>query len=112
MCCLYLFFSKNFFLESVIDKESDLLELLCLCVDLIVDILEMFVYELVEMLCIWLLGKCECELMMVFEFFGFKYGILIDVDYVFDVCFLFNLYWDLKLCFMIGFDKLVVVFFD
>lgn len=50
--------------------------------------------------------------MMVFEFFGFKYGILIDVDYVFDVCFLFNLYWDLKLCLMIGLDKLVVVFFD
>lgn len=109
---LYSFFSKNLSLESVIDKESDLLEFLRSRADLIVDILEMFVYELVEMLRIRLLGKRERELIMVFEFFGFKYGIFIDVDYVFDVRFLSNSYWDSKLRLMIGFDKFVVAFFD
>lgn len=64
------------------------------------------------MLRIRLLGKRERELIMVFEFFGFKYGIFIDVDYVFDVRFLSNSYWDSKLRLMIGFDKFVVAFFD
>lgn len=109
---LYSFFSKNLSLESVIDKESDLLEFLRSRADLIVDISEMFVYELVEMLRIRLLGKRERELIMVFEFFGFKYGIFIDVDYVFDVRFLSNSYWDSKLRLMTGFDKFVVAFFD
>ncbi len=34
-----------------------------------------------------LLGKRERELTMVFESFGFKHGIPIDADYVFDVRF-------------------------
>lgn len=37
--------------------------------------------------------------------FGFKYGILIDVDLVFDVCFLLNLYYIDKMCLLIGFDE-------
>lgn len=37
-----------------------------------------------------LLGKRERELTMVFESFGFKHGIPIDADYVFDVRFLPN----------------------
>lgn len=104
--------SKNLLLESAIDKESDLLELLRLRADLIVDTLEMFVYELAEMLRTRLLGKRERELTMVFEFFGFKHGIFIDADYVFDVRFLLNLHWDLKLRLMTGLDKPVAAFFD
>ncbi len=50
----------------------------------------MSVHELAEMLRTRLLGKRERELTMVFESFGFKHGIPIDADYVFDVRFLPN----------------------
>lgn len=74
--------------------KSDLLEPLRSRADLIVDTSEMSVHELAEMLRTRLLGKRERELTMVFESFGFKHGIPIDADYVFDVRFLPNPHWD------------------
>ena len=59
-----------------------------------------------------LLGKRERELTMVFESFGFKHGIPIDADYVFDVRFLPNPHWDPKLRPMTGLDKPVAAFLD
>ena len=97
--------SKNLSLESAIDKESDLLEPLRSRADLIVDTSEMSVHELAEMLRTRLLGKRERELTMVFESFGFKHGIPIDADYVFDVRFLPNPHWDPKLRPMTGLDR-------
>lgn len=101
--------SKNLSLESAIDEESDLLEPLRSRADLIVDTSEMSVHELAEMLRTRLLGKRERELTMVFESFGFKHGIPIDADYVFDVRFLPNPHWDPKLRPMTGLDKPVVL---
>lgn len=37
--------------------------------------------------------------------FGFKYGVFIDVDLVFDVCFLLNFYYIDYMCFKIGFEE-------
>lgn len=72
----------------------------------------MSVHELAEMLRTRLLGKRERELTMVFESFGFKHGIPIDADYVFDVRFLPNPHWDPKLRPMTGLDKPVASFLD
>ena len=104
--------SKNLSLESAIDEESDLLEPLRSRADLIIDTSEMSVHELAEMLRTRLLGKRERELTMVFESFGFKHGIPIDADYVFDVRFLPNPHWDPKLRPMTGLDKPVASFLD
>lgn len=104
--------NKNLSLESAIDKESELLEPLRSNADLIVDTSEMSVHELVEILRTRLLGKRERELTMLFESFGFKYGIPIDADYVFDVRFLPNPYWDPKLRSISGLDKPVAAFLD
>ncbi|VEC83390.1 glmZ(sRNA)-inactivating NTPase [Raoultella ornithinolytica] len=104
--------SKNLSLESAIDEESALLEPLRSRADLIVDTSEMSVHELAEMLRTRLLGKRERELTMVFESFGFKHGIPIDADYVFDVRFLPNPHWDPKLRPMTGLDKPVAAFLD
>lgn len=79
--------ARNLSLESAIDEESDLLEPLRSRADLIIDTSEMSVHELAEMLRARLLGKRERELTIVIESFGFKYGIPIDADYVFDVRF-------------------------
>ncbi|KAB7899039.1 RNase adapter RapZ [Rouxiella sp. S1S-2] len=104
--------SKNLSLESAIDQEAELLEPLRSSADLIIDTSEMSVHELAEMLRTRLLGKRERELTMVFESFGFKHGIPIDADYVFDVRFLPNPHWDPKLRPMTGLDKPVAAFLD
>lgn len=104
--------TKNLSLEMAIDTESDLLEPLRSRADLIIDTSEMSVHELAEMLRTRLLGKRERELTMVFESFGFKHGIPIDADYVFDVRFLPNPHWDPKLRPMTGLDRPVAAFLD
>ncbi len=73
----------------MIDKESDLLEPLRSCADLIVDTSEMSVHALAEMLRTRLSkANAKRELSISIESFGFKHGnIPIDADYVFDVRF-------------------------
>lgn len=100
----------NLSLESAIEKEGDLLEPLRSRADLLIDTSEMSVHELAEMLRARLLGKRERELTIVFESFGFKHGLPIDADYVFDVRFLPNPHWDPKLRPMTGLDKPVAAF--
>ncbi|MGL5187889.1 MAG: RNase adapter RapZ [Plesiomonas shigelloides] len=102
--------SQSLSLESAIDTENELLEPLRSRADLVIDTSEMSVHELAEMLRSRLLGKRERELTMVFESFGFKHGIPIDSDYVFDVRFLPNPHWDPKLRPMTGLDKPVAAF--
>lgn len=104
--------NQNLSLESAIDAESILLEPLRSRADLVIDTSEMSVHELAEILRSRLLGKRERELTMVFESFGFKHGIPIDADYVFDVRFLPNPHWDPKLRPMTGLDKPVAAFLD
>ncbi|SES90914.1 RNase adapter RapZ [Thorsellia anophelis] len=100
----------NLSLESAIEKEGELLEPLRSQADLLIDTSEMSVHELAEMLRARLLGKRERELTIVFESFGFKHGLPIDADYVFDVRFLPNPHWDPKLRPMTGLDKPVAAF--
>lgn len=102
--------TQNLSLENAIDKENDLLEPLRSHADLIIDTTEMSVHELAEMLRERLLGKKSRDLTIVFESFGFKYGIPISADYVFDVRFLPNPHWDPKLRPMTGLDKPVAAF--
>ena len=47
---------------------------------------------------------------MVFQSFGFKYGIPLDADYVFDVRFLPNPHWEPALRPMTGLDNPVIEF--
>ncbi|UVK78079.1 MAG: RNase adaptor protein [Sodalis sp. Fse] len=104
--------NHNLSLEKAIDKENVLLEPLRSRADLVIDTSKMSVHELTEMLRTRLLGKRERELTMVFESFGYKHGIPIDADYVFDVRFLPNPHWDPKLRPMTGLDKPVAAFLD
>ncbi|MGP1931377.1 MAG: RNase adapter RapZ [Arsenophonus sp. ET-YP4-MAG3] len=104
--------SKNLSLECAIDEENNLLEPLRLRADLVINTSEMSVHELAEILRARLLGKRERELTIVFESFGFKHGIPIDADYVFDVRFLPNPHWDPKLRYMTGLDRPVAAFLN
>lgn len=101
---------KKLPLEIAINSESNLLEPLRSRANFIIDTSEMSVHELAEILRMRLLGRRTRELTIVFESFGFKNGIPINADYVFDVRFLPNPYWDPKLQSMTGLDEPVASF--
>ena len=103
---------KNMTLEAAIDIERELLEPLFQHADLVIDTTHISTHELAEKLRQFLRGKSEKELNIVFESFGFKYGIPLDADYVFDVRFLPNPHWDPQLRPMTGLDEPVIDFLN
>ncbi|WMY94752.1 MAG: RNase adapter RapZ [Arsenophonus sp.] len=104
--------NQNLSLENAIDAEKKILESLRSRADLIIDTSDMSVHGLAEILRAHLLGKKNREITMVFESFGFKYGIPIDADYVFDVRFLPNPHWNPKLRQMTGLDLPIADFLN
>ena len=101
---------KDLSLEDAIDEEQTMLEPLVQHANLIIDTATLSTHELAERLRQFLRGKSDKELKMVFESFGFKYGVPLDADYVFDVRFLPNPHWDPALRPMTGLDKPVADF--
>ena len=99
-------------LEAAIDKEDELLEPIRARSDMIVDTTNMSVHELAEVLRERMLGRKNKDLTIIVESFGFKYGIPLSADYVFDVRFLPNPHWDPKLRPLTGLDKPVAEFLD
>lgn len=97
-------------LELAVEQERILLGSIRASADLIIDTSQMSVHELAEMLRERLNGKRERSLSILFESFGFKHGLPIDADYVFDVRFLPNPHWDPELSLLTGLDKPVINF--
>ena len=103
---------KNMTLAAGLDIERELLEPIFQHADLVIDTTHISTHELAEKLRQFLRGKSEKELNIVFESFGFKYGIPLDADYVFDVRFLPNPHWDPQLRPMTGLDEPVIDFLN
>ena len=80
-------------LDEAIREETHLLSPLSSSADLRVDTTNLSIHDLSELIKTRVLGKKESELVMVFESFGFKYGISKDADFVFDARFLPNPHW-------------------
>ena len=97
-------------LEAAIDEEQIYLEPLVQHANLIIDTGTLSTHELAERLRQFLRGQGEKELQIVVGSFGFKYGIPLDADYVFDVRFLPNPHWDPSLRPMTGLDEPVMEF--
>ena len=57
-------------------------------------------------------GKEKQELIIVFQSFGFKYGLPSDADYVFDVRFLPNPHWEPALRPLTGLDAPIHSFLE
>jgi UPF0042 nucleotide-binding protein len=57
-------------------------------------------------------GRKDQELALLFQSFGFKHGVPLDSDYVFDVRCLPNPYWDTSLRKYVGTDKPVIEFLE
>ena len=104
--------SKDLSLEAAIDAEYQQLELLVQHANLIIDTTHISTHTLAERLREFLRGNTDKELKIIVESFGFKYGIPLDADYVFDVRFLPNPHWDPELRPMTGLDAPVADFLN
>ncbi|MDF7670439.1 RNase adapter RapZ [Orbaceae bacterium ESL0721] len=92
-------------LEESIDLEGRYLEPLKAHADLIINTDDLSVHQLSDTLRLRVLGKKERDLTIIFESFGFKYGLPTDADFVFDVRFLPNPHWDPSLRPLTGLDE-------
>lgn len=105
--------SKEFkSLEEAISNEQQILEEIKINADLYIDTDELTVHQLAETIRERVLGKKSSRMVMVFESFGFKYGLPKDADYVFDVRFLPNPHWEPSLREYTGLDKPVQIYLE
>ena len=97
--------NQKYSLEEAIDLEETYLEPLKSHASLMINTDNLSVHELSTILRTRVLGKKERELTMIFESFGFKHGLPVDADFVFDVRFLPNPHWDIYLRPLTGLDE-------
>ncbi|MCO6549712.1 MAG: RNase adapter RapZ [Gilliamella sp.] len=97
--------NQHYSLEEAIDLEEKYLEPLKSNASLVINTDDLSVHELSDILRSRILGKKERELTFIFESFGFKHGLPIDADFVFDVRFLPNPHWEVNLRPLTGLDK-------
>ncbi|NRA84041.1 MAG: RNase adapter RapZ [Gammaproteobacteria bacterium] len=99
-------------LSEAVNQEKALLHQLSEIADIKFDTGDLTIYQLSDLLKERVLGKKSNELVVVFESFGFKYGLPRDVDFVFDVRFLPNPHWEPALKPFTGLDRPVIEFFE
>ncbi|HDL4166129.1 TPA: RNase adapter RapZ [Mannheimia haemolytica] len=99
-------------LEGALDLEQKLLEPLVQNANYIINTSHLSSHELAENLRQILQGSTEKELKIIFQSFGFKYGLPADSDYVFDVRFLPNPHWNPELRPMTGLEQPVIDFLE
>lgn len=97
-------------LQEAIDKERDLLEPIASLADLQIDTSHLSIHQLYQLISERLIGKTESKMAILFQSFGYKYGLPADCDYVFDVRCLPNPYWLSELRAYTGKDEPVVNF--
>ncbi|ASP38740.1 RNase adaptor protein RapZ [Bacterioplanes sanyensis] len=84
-------------LAEAIAAEQQLLEPLANMADLTLDTTNMSVHELRSLIKLRVAERQNNDIAILFQSFGFKKGIPIDADYVFDVRNLPNPYWQMQL---------------
>jgi len=99
-------------LKEAIDRESDLLESICVMASLSIDTSRMSLHQLRDTIKNRLFDNIEKDLALQFQSFGYKNGVPLDADIVYDVRCLPNPYWDAKLRSLTGLDDAVVSYLD
>jgi UPF0042 nucleotide-binding protein len=100
--------SGDISLREAIASEQRLLEPISSAADLVIDTSHMGVHSLRELIRERIDRRREGRLSLMFESFGYKYGIPGDADYVFDVRSLPNPYWEHDLRRLNGRDAAVM----
>ncbi|WP_144823334.1 RNase adapter RapZ [Marinobacter piscensis] len=99
-------------LREAISSEKTLLEPLSRLSDLYINTKGLSMYELRDMVKQRVAGRKDQELALLFQSFGFKHGVPLDSDFVFDVRCLPNPYWDTRLRKFTGTDQPVIEFLE
>lgn len=99
-------------LKEAIEQESQLLEIVADHADLVIDTTELTLYQLRDLVKLRIAGKKSQEIALLFQSFGFKYGVPSDADFVFDVRCLPNPYWDQSLRAYTGLEDPVIEFLN
>ena len=94
-------------LRQAINMETELLEQIALLASLSIDTSNMSLHQLRENIKTRVVERDESGLALMFESFGYKYGVPIDADVVFDVRCLPNPYWEPALRPLTGLDTAV-----
>lgn len=99
-------------LSEAIKDEKVLLEPIARLADLHIDTSERSMYELREMVRERVVGRGAQQMALLVQSFGYKHGVPVDSDFVFDVRCLPNPYWDTRLRGYTGADEPVQTFLE
>ena len=99
-------------LKEAIDKESELLEAISVIASLSIDTSNMSLHQLRDTIKSRLIDNIDTGLALLFLSFGYKNGVPVDADIVYDVRCLPNPYWDTSLRSLTGLDGAVEAFLD
>lgn len=102
---------NNLSLSEAIILERTQLANIAGYADLRIDTSELSIHQLVNAITTAILGRPDKKLVIIFESFGFKNGIVKDADFVFDARFLPNPFWEESLRSCTGLDQPVKDFF-
>ncbi len=104
--------SQSLSLDQAIELEQEILMPLKAHADLVLNSSGQSLHDLSETIRMRVQGRDRKDLVMVFESFGFKYGLPSDADYVFDVRFLPNPHWEPALRPLTGLDAPIGAFLE
>ncbi len=96
---------KNMALDQAIAVEKKLLEPIASKSDLNINTSQLTPHQLADLVRERILGRKTGSMVIVFESFGFKYGVPAEADYMFDARFLPNPFWEEGLKPYNGLDK-------
>lgn len=94
-------------LHEAIEKEKRVLAPLVVTADYKIDTSKINIYELKDRISEWLAVGNRKQTTITIESFGFKNGVPIDADLMFDVRFLPNPYWESDIRHLNGKDKVI-----
>jgi UPF0042 nucleotide-binding protein len=101
---LHPLIKENMALDQAIALEKSLLEPISTNAGLYINTSQLTPHQLADLVRERILGKKTGAMVLVFESFGFKHGIPVDADYVFDARFLPNPFWEKALKGKTGMD--------
>lgn len=99
-------------LKEAIDKESELLEPISVLASLSIDTSNMSLHTLRDTVKTRVVENTDTGLALLFQSFGYKNGVPVDADIVYDIRCLPNPYWDTKLRPLTGLDQPVANYLD
>ena len=99
-------------LYKAIDIESALLKSISMMANFVIDTSNMSLHQLRDLVKNRLLENNETRMALLFQSFGFKNGVPVDADLVYDVRCLPNPYWDIALRSLTGLHIDVAKFLD